>query len=485
MGTVIMKDKILIVTTRDGALKQADAFLRHRKYDVISTSDLRLAAKLAVKKQIPFIVLPVDHPNSKVKKFPKMIFQFYNPRIIGYVQNATSASMALLNDLGFEFTVSPPVSGPALERVIQRILKEFSLREDSHPRGHGPAATSSGFYIAKGEPAAAPATIIQEGPGEREFFYGGSATDQDSSAKDEASPVPAGASATKGPFAAELKNEEKLQSRYEPPSLQVYQSRGLLPRQDSKFASETERALESSVNQKGSGQKAPNEEAANQEAPNQAAPNQEASSGPIERLGSTTKVACIAVRSKTMPGYLIAAMGGDRKVDLQLIEDIRQKLVRVFIGLGAEFEHTQAMQMELAPLDFQKWAIEKADFLKMAVYDSHEIALAFFPDGNGFIQLEASELDNMYRVSIDSLLDDRETQFNLYIFLEANHRLLLYATNGVSIEQKRVQRLKERGIRCLHFEKSEARQFLDYTTRTHVRALIDKWQAVGRSETLV
>lgn len=144
-----MSYKVVILKTKSQSLKQAEQFLRNRQWQIIATTNLRDAIAAVIQKQPEFIMIAADHPNRKVRVLPKLIGQAFPVKVVGFVEASTNASMAILHEMGLEYNVFPPVSGPAIERTILKIKKDEEKRELDRQR-----AIENGTYMPETDPGA-------------------------------------------------------------------------------------------------------------------------------------------------------------------------------------------------------------------------------------------------------------------------------------------------------------------------------------------
>ena len=119
---------IFILKSQPTTLVQAENFLRNRNWIVGSGTNLREALAYIIQKHPQYILVTADHPNRKVRIFPKMLSQAFPIRAIGFAEKGSGISTKNLHEMGLEYNLYPPVSGPAIERMVLRIKKEEEER---------------------------------------------------------------------------------------------------------------------------------------------------------------------------------------------------------------------------------------------------------------------------------------------------------------------------------------------------------------------
>ncbi|MGZ5278347.1 MAG: hypothetical protein ACXWC9_00285, partial [Pseudobdellovibrionaceae bacterium] len=81
-----------------------------------------------IQKHPQYVLISADHPNKKVRMLPKMLVQAFPVRVIGFAEKGTGISTKNLHEMNLEYNLYPPVSGPAIERTILKMLKDDELR---------------------------------------------------------------------------------------------------------------------------------------------------------------------------------------------------------------------------------------------------------------------------------------------------------------------------------------------------------------------
>lgn len=110
-------------------LKAIENFLTKRNYEVITESDLKTSLMKIIEIRPDFIFMAWDHPNQKIATLPKAINQSIQSIIVPYSQSTAKDVIRKLEYSGFPNKIYPPLSGPAIERLILKLQKEFLSAE--------------------------------------------------------------------------------------------------------------------------------------------------------------------------------------------------------------------------------------------------------------------------------------------------------------------------------------------------------------------
>ena len=146
---------VFIIKKSQNSLRQAETYLKHRNWNLRVAFDIKHALVAILKDPPKYIIISVEHPHPKVLLLPKIIAQVLKCVVIPYAESNSPLVLSKLNEVGSEFILFPPVSGPAIERVIKRvILKEKEPLSEKNKvfssSGMGVDSKDSHTFIAKG-----------------------------------------------------------------------------------------------------------------------------------------------------------------------------------------------------------------------------------------------------------------------------------------------------------------------------------------------
>ncbi|MCX7977979.1 MAG: hypothetical protein N2578_03150, partial [Bdellovibrionaceae bacterium] len=178
MPEMEIKKTLLIIKSDPKSLGTAEAFLRNREWFVYSTNNLKEAMMFLVQKKPSFVMVAVDHPNKKVRALPKLIVQALPCCVIAYAETSSAKAFRFLQESGVEYRVNPPVTGPAIERTVNKYIKDQQAAEekakshsvDSALREKKSGGLERGPVVMKGHDspgASMPGTFVMKGEGPR------------------------------------------------------------------------------------------------------------------------------------------------------------------------------------------------------------------------------------------------------------------------------------------------------------------------------
>lgn len=118
------KKSILIIKANTQSLLAAEGFLRNRDWKIKATANLKEALIYLVQEQPAFVMISVDHPNKKVQKLFKVLAAAFPVCVIGFAEESATASYKALNSAPTEYQIYPPITGPAIERIVNKYYKD-------------------------------------------------------------------------------------------------------------------------------------------------------------------------------------------------------------------------------------------------------------------------------------------------------------------------------------------------------------------------
>jgi len=424
---------ILILKSNPLTLQSAEQFLLSRGFAVMSTTNLTDAVQFIFENKIDYFILCANHTQKKVKQFPRLFKQFTDLQFITYTDMANTPNMALLQEIGVPYQVLPPVSGPAIERVIFRIEKEVKLSKDSSKK--------NSIHDPKNLDARQKA---QESI--KKFFETEDETSNIPKIETNNSPLNDGGSSSVESF-SDYENRIKKQmnnftSRKEKDypfltDVAPVEKEKPLHKPSPEFQKKVESIIDSSV-------------------------NNTHSSLPVEKIERAQNCICFKIEGTTFRGFLVAAMGKNRKMDEELLLAVQNKLIEALQQEGANIDGNKPMEVKIRPVNFEEWALEKAEFLKKSIHDGNEVAMAFFPVNKISPTFGSSVAQDMLSIDIEDLATDTPVSFDIYVHLPANNKYILYTPkNGLFLSSQK-GRLKAKGIDKMHAKKDSAEDIRKY-----------------------
>lgn len=515
---------IFIIKKNQNSLRQAEAYLKHRNWDVRTAHDIKQALVGILKQPPKYIIISVEHPHPKVMLLPKIMAQALKCTVIPYAESNSPLILSKLNEVNSEFILFPPVSGPAIERIVKRvILKENEVAQQkdkmiakggSHdPKDNqtfiarGNAHTEDDAIAIKGAREALAKMFADEGDstpgvmghmettpppnhkvdvhiqkglngkttghldkGQRSDIMSadqeGSKEHQnyhDSQKKDDASGYHPSHSNTP-------EDEDKRQREsFSGQALNTKKS-SLLPKLSmDQLSVSVDTALSATTAEKNSILIEGSKQAL--EGTIKVSENEN-----VKAVEVATNVSCIIVQSEKFNGYLVVAMGKNRKIEYSFMKVLKRHLFKFLKDNGEKLTDEEQLQLKLEPVEFQDWAVEHAEFLRKSIHNGNEVAMAFFPCTEIQIPLEKSEDRDMFSVDLKNLRGDLKMEFDIYIHMPINNKYVLFTPKGGVLYSRQKERLLKKGIQKMHLHKTSIQDVKKYTAQNYLNDKIQEFQ---------
>lgn len=465
---------LLIIKAQASSLVTVENFLKNREWKVKSTTNLKEALAYLVQEQPQFVLVGIDHPNQKIRKLPKVLTQAFPVCVIAFTEGTSTAAYNLLSSCAQEYLLYPPVTGPAVERTVNKYYKDLQTRgQNTNQIRSGTHASDEGVISIRGDsqnyvnPEAQNilASLLGDDNGIVGIMPGTRGSDLGMSAHGlGAGELHSGGADAKDSTTSSSyvpSQNKKNTPRWEPlPQASPAKKARLTPEQIETHPMATKKE---SIISEGT-KKALNESCI---------PTPFESSNGIEE---STHVACIVIESTRFAGYLITAMGKNKSVDDAFLQGVRNRLFKFLKQNGEDIGDRESLDLKIKQVPFEDWALEQAEFLRKSIHDGNEVAMAFFPRTDVKANLGDSPDEDMASIKIEDLLGDIAVEFNLYVRLPRNDKYLLYTPRGGIFYNKQKERLQSQGISLLHVMKMDSEDVDKYRAQNFLNKKIDEFE---------
>lgn len=569
---------MLIVKSDANGMKGVEQFLKNREWNIVATNDMKKAIITLVQMKPAFVLITVDHPSKKMAKFPKIVKSaFAGCCIMTFAEKSTTASFKALMDSGVEYRINPPVTGPAIERSVNKYLRDLENASRQKEAGIVGGEDKSNFDFS---------VEVKSGGQKQDGFVSmtsssGASNDQDAITRsllaqltggddesvDEKSGIaftpvhePGPKNANSGmAHAGSLQNPQASPNsagvmNFQTPGPSTDSEEGLVvPLSEKKNSNSKSHELESSAvdslqynpdgtvkpgqdimigrarsqgghnyqpgeNVNGKNDQPdydpskPSESLILAQGPSKKSKNYTPAppdvtktkeggifndesifvkgvnqsldstvvkgSGQVEtQLEDNSHLACIVVESPKFSGYLVAALGKDKKIDDEFVDLVRSKLMKFLRDAGEPIDNEANMQIKVKRVDFEGWALEYAQFLRKSVHKGDEVAMAFFPFAEAQTKVGISARENMVSVKTADIEAGKVLEFNMYIYLPTNKKYILYTPQGAVFQANQKDRLIRQGVSDIHIQKGDVQNLSKFKAQNHLNSLIDKYDS--------
>lgn len=593
MSEIQISKTLLILKANANSTAAAEQFLRNREWVVFSTTNLKDFLTHIIQKKPSFVMISVDHPNKKVLMMPKVLTSSFPICVFAFAENSSSVTFRKLQDVVCAYKINPPATGPAIERTVNKYLRDQEKRmrelnekpqldangkpivnaadpsvtviqsgasgvtgdastqagggwdqasnilsqllagdENGGKAGALAGAIASGDSIEGGngtwvpvEGSAGlgdsnnPAGILpgsdfgEQAGGLNGPNVGGYLGGQDQSGSFESNQNTSSGAGTLGkmgdgnsmpgnlngnssnPSGSISYNDTDFEDDGKPRKLAKNpQSISIGKSKDGKKDNATAGTLDDvqsgklkspkkyekegkiiTILGRNTGQ---NQDSIILKGTKQALDQTvQINDGVVKHaVQDSSQVACIVVESEKFNGYLIAALGKNRKMDGPFIKAVQDRLFKFLKENGENVADKESLNLKIKKVEFEDWALEYAEFLKKSVHNGDEIAMAFFPIPNARTEVGESASATMASVKLSEMEGDKQVEFNMYLYLPSNKKYILYTPKGGKFYSTQKGRLEEKGVKEVHMLKSEVNDLAKYKAQNYLNTLIESYK---------
>jgi len=126
-----------------------EKFLKKRGYTVVIETDVKTALDRILKENPEYIFLAWDHKNENVRLMPKTIYQSCTGSVVPFIMSTQRDQIIQIESSGFENKLYPPLSGPAIIRVISKSEKKNQIFEQINTKKAANAKKESDMIQVK------------------------------------------------------------------------------------------------------------------------------------------------------------------------------------------------------------------------------------------------------------------------------------------------------------------------------------------------
>ncbi len=577
----LIAKSMLIVKSGPTSLKGVEQFLRNRDWKLDSTFEVKDAIVVLSQKKPSFVLIALDHPNSLVKKLPKIILSAFPCCVMVFVEKSNSMSFKALTDSSVDYKVNPPVTGPAIERAVNKFLRDQQQVAKNQASEHlikssGKSKDEFEFNVEIKRSSETDSSFISSGASEKgnsedsslhvahqilaqlenesgreSGAIGGDSfirteksgrvesigTDSPLAQKDSelmmtdaamkklaeqaSSPAdlltPNAVSLEKrkdsnqnkpslnhdsvtseGFFAETLDPQNKKTNRPEKPNPEQPEDFSLAhaklktksrnsPQKPQSSNPDAVVGIEINELESFRGRKSKRDQELEKKLDDEESVLAKSVSQALDQtvlkgdgkvnqvLQDSSHLACIVIESSRFSGYLVAALGKNKKIDKNFIDLVKYKLVKFLTSRGEQIGHESNLDLKVRQVDFEGWALEYAQFLRKSVHNGDQVAMAFFPNQQVQPVVGISASEEMVSIQTQDIQTNVELEFNMYIYLPSNKKYILYTPQGGKFLSDQKERLARQGVQMMHIQKEDVQNLGKFKAQNHLNSLIQEY----------
>jgi hypothetical protein len=446
---------LFFIKSPQAKLAPIETFLKKRNYHVTIESDLKECLVKIIETQPDFVFIALDHPNSKVSSIHQIIEQSILTKIIHYVYSSAKEDVRKLNYGQFNQKMFPPISGPAIERLVLKFVKEKERENQQDARDTENQQKKESSVKNKEEMIQIKSKAMKnlDSIDEEDHEAANSWTEIEKNA---------GVIIQKGlPHKTKIKAHNSFLEKTEQKKLTAQQKNELQKNFESKIKTDLLDVLETYFPDHSQMTEIDSLEL-----------DQSARFTQIEQNNS--KAFCLPIQTEIWCGYLLAY--SNVSIEYQLIEPIfKNWLSEFFVDLTDE-ESSQSTELEIEPQSFKSWVQTHAEHSERLSLNRVEILIGFIGIEPSEFKLKIVDEHDLIEIDLELIPVESDLSLSLHLHLPDNKKFLLYTPLNQKLSLLQKQRLIDKKVDKLFTPIEFEKELRKLKTRNHVTQLFESFK---------
>lgn len=435
---IFEKKVLLFIKSPTHNLRQVESFLKRREFDVYIESDIKAAISKVIEMRPNFIFLALDHSNPKVMNLPSLIAQASAATIVPYIMSTAKVDTRKFDISNLNPKLYPPVSGPAIERLVLKYGKHIIATETVLKKMNSRDNKSDSASIMKEYLLSSIESAVTENINE-------SYTAEDS------------------------QNQQKSKIQFRHNSIHK-RNEFLIKSKNSKISSAATNGLKNTLQDK---IKHPLESLINAlKETEENATGTENFDNKLMRFANPEATSTLAV-SANLKAYFLSVYSDEWCGYLMLTADVNLEFSSIDIifsdWIKLQFNNLQEADeydfLEFKNIDSNmiQSLNKNAEYFESIKINDNNVSISFLSVDPSKMMLELNDEKNLIRIPTDEIPAEAELNFSLHLHLPENKKYLMYTQANKKFSHEQKNRLLANKVMTLYtpldFEK-EYRKFI-------------------------
>ena len=449
----IVSKSLFFIKSPGSNISAIELYLKKRGFQVYSESDLKLSVIEAMKTNPDYIFLAWDHPNERIHNLPKIILQSMLTTMVSYCTSNEKTQIRKLQSSGQNHKLFPPLSGPAIQRLILTLEKENTQIESgqtSQKKNENPILRQNQN------------THIKSVDKKNEL-------DQLLSVLDSTTASTPEIYIDKGHRAQLLRNKQSVLTQtnvmYLSPVQEIVSSvehkmtEPLKNKLNTRFIDQVQKPIEEMF---------------------ETLIESQIVDAPASRKNQTLQNArfgfCVIIESLNWNGYLIVA--SEAVVDLTSLESILISWINENLETDTIDQNivTAGFEIDLNDITFENFSEQFADYTKSIVVNDQKTVLSFLSISPELMTLRIHDTQDMIEILTAEVPISLPVPFDLYLHLPENKKFILYCKKDSLVATMQIDRLIEKKIKTLYSPLDFDQKVQQFRAEYRIRTLIEKFK---------
>jgi hypothetical protein len=192
----------------------------------------------------------------------------------------------------------------------------------------------------------------------------------------------------------------------------------------------------------------------------------------LNRIKNTERVGIIPIKTLGNKGVLIVALGNNKQITKELMEQIRIKLIHHLTMRGQDPAESLDLTTHIDQVDFVDWCNDEMEFIALDRFGFDEVGVTFLPGDDIIPEVLDSVQNHMVAVELKCIKPDVPINFDIYIWMNENKRYVRYVKAGSKIDPAQLDRLVRFKTEFFHIKKEEVDLFRGYCAANYINIKI-------------
>lgn len=191
------------------------------------------------------------------------------------------------------------------------------------------------------------------------------------------------------------------------------------------------------------------------------------------KIANKQSVTCINMKSKNLNGIIVMSKAQDKTISNDTSEKIRESLTQKMNAHGEAISSSHPSEVNITEVPLNEWLHHSANYVAHASLDQNQLTVAYFNYNHHHTYIENQLQDSdMFPIRTEDLYSDRSISFNVFLYLAANQKYVLYTPSGSFFYQNQMDKLKRQGIVHLFVMTKEKNLFNQYINENFLNTKI-------------
>lgn len=502
---------VFIIKSPKHNISAVEMYMKKRGFLVESQSDLKIALQRIIETTPKYTLLAWDYPNDKITQLPKLLLQSVMTQIIPFSASSEKQHIRQLQISQFPNKIYPPLSGPAIQRLILKLEKgelesEKRTQNDKNQNDHTDSSDSDTIQVrssidnndlsldqilnsSNSDSSASQQGLISAGQGQSQIYLDKgqranelrsrqnlkrnmnlqadvnetvekSSNAESNAEQDFENSVVHNKALQQFKLERSMKLAALFRDKSEVPeknpaaataSSSVSPLKNIIASQSQELHQDIKDKLQSEFNSFIQEQISDHLQFQNTSESNSEIHLEKSRNESVrsESVFETDRLLCLIINTAHWTGYVLIASEID--FDSESLKNIVTAWFRECLPSNQDqFDLEHSFQIDISAINFIHFSESYADFFKVAEHDTKKTVLSFFRIDPHLLDVQLHDTYDMIELDLQEIPTDLPLRFDIHLFLPENKKFILYCKKESAIAIQQHERLQIKAVDTLY-----------------------------------